>query len=363
LAPLHSRRVYLVAAAFVVVALSARAARAQEDRMRTVVRAATSADRELLSRVQGQTVDVDVELLPVRDPLEASVSAQLRAAAALSRKHSARVVVWFRHLPDGEVVVYVADPGEGTVLIRQVATPVAGGSSVERSAAAEAAALVVRSALKALAAGGRIGVERPEVAAPPEPEEPPEAPTTATKRRSRTAWLTSVGWHSALDGASSFGVTGLTARLGHQRGRVVFALVAAASLPVSIEDDLTSVEIARHVAAASLGVDAWAGERAALTAELSVGVVGFFRSTVALQPEAEPTPSRVTPALLVAPGLRLRVRPLSSVRSVWLELGVAADIVIGRPELGYERDGEFVRRDQLWPVQPRAELALGIRAF
>jgi hypothetical protein len=331
--------------------------------MRTVVRASASADRELFSRVQGQTVDVEVQLLPTRDPLEKTVSAQLRAAAALSREHDARVVIWFRHLPDGAVVVYVADPGEGTVLIRQVATPATGGASVDRSAAAEAAALVVRSALKALAAGGRIGVERAEVAAIPDPEVPPTPPVEVRKESGRSAWLTSVGWHGALDGASAFGAHGLTARVGRQRGKLIVSAMVAASLPAVIEDDLTSVEIARHAAAASLGIEAWSRERVALSAEVCVGAVGFFRSTVALSAEVEPTPSRVTAALLVSPGLRLRVRPLASIRSVWIHLGVAADVVVGRPELGYETDGEFVRRDQLWPVQPRAELGLGLRAF
>ncbi len=332
--------------------------------MRTVVRAAASADRELLSRVQGQTVDVAVELLPESNPLEKTVSAQLRAAVVLSREHDARVVIWFRHLSDGAVVVYVADPGAGTVLIRQVAGPAERGSPVDPSVAAEAAALVVRSALKALAAGGRIGVERAEVAATPDGEAPPRAPVVEVRRASgRTAWLTSVGWHGAFDGASDFGAHGLTARVGRQRGRLIVAAMVAASLPAVIEDDLTSVEIARHAAAASLGVEMWSGERAALSAELSVGAVGFFRSTVALSPEALPTPSRVTAALLIAPGFRLRVRPLSSIQSLWLELGAFADVVIGRPELGYETDAGFASREKLWPVQPRLELGVGLRAF
>lgn len=339
-------------------------ARAESGPMRTVVRAAASADRELLSRVQGQTVDVAVELLPASDPLERTVSAQLRAAVALSRVHDARVVIWFRHLPDGAVVVYVADPGAGTVLIRQVAAPLQSGAAVDPSAAAEAAALVVRSALKALAAGGRIGVERAEVAAVPDAETPPPAAVGEVHGASdRSAWLTSVGWHGAFDGASDFGAHGITARVGWQRGRLILSAMVAASLPAVIEDELTSVEIARHAAAASVGLEMWSGERVALGAELGVGAVGFFRSTVALTTEALPTPSRVTTALLIAPGLRLRVRPLSSIRSLWLHLGAAADVVVGRPELGYETDAGFVRRDQLWPVQPRLELGVGLRAF
>jgi len=272
-------------------------------------------------------------------------------------------VVWFRHLAGGAVVVYVADPAANTVLVRQVSAPSGESPAVERSAAAEAAALVVRSALRALSAGGKIGVETSAVAAHENAVASPDTPLATIGHRDRSSWFTSVGGQVALDGASSHGTYGLAARVGHKRGALRAALLIAASLPTSIDDELSSVEMARHAAALALGVDVWRPGRAVVTVEACVGAVGFFRSTVALQPEVVPTPNRVTTALLVGPGIRVLLRPIEASRRVWVELGLAADLVIGRPELGYEAAGEFVPRDALWPVQPRAELAIGIHAF
>jgi hypothetical protein len=352
----------LLAAALGIV-LCAPAARADPDPMRTVVRVAAPEDEELLSRVQGQTVDVDVELVALRGQrLEPGVAAQIRAAAKLAREHDARVVVWFRHARDREVVVYVAEPGAGTVLVRDIGAPAADSGVVERSAAAEAAALVVRSALRALAAGGRIGVETTEIAAT---ETQPAMPRVRRRARAPAdaVWFTSAGWQGVADGASDFGMHGLAVRIGRKSGSLHSALVLAASLPSTMEDDLTSVELARHVAAVAVGYELLSRERALVTAELGLGVVGFFRSTVALEPGAVPTPNRVTPALLVSPGARLLARPIAASESLWLEVSVGVDAVVGRPELGYESGEAFVRRDRLWPVQPRLGLGIGVYAF
>ena len=110
-------------------------------------------------------------------------------------------------------------------------------------------------------------------------------------------------------------VHGLAVRVGRKSGALRAGLALSASLPASIDDELTSVELARHAAAVSVGYAPWEGPRAAVAAELALGVVGFFRSTVALQPEAVPTPNRVTAALLVSPGVRFLLRPAGSSRS------------------------------------------------
>ncbi|MND00175.1 hypothetical protein D3C83_186960 [compost metagenome] len=44
-----------------------------------------------------------------------------------------------------------------------------------------------------------------------------------------------------------------------------------------------------------------------------------------------------------------------------LEATLAADLVLGAPELVYDLGGEAVVRDRLWPIQPRAGLAIVVR--
>src|SRR5262245_4472960 len=87
--------------------------------LRVLVRVPGDGD-ELLRRVQGQTVDLDVTVVAEPGPLEADAEAQVRAAAALGRERGAQVVVWVRRLPDGAQVVCVADPQAGLLLERTI---------------------------------------------------------------------------------------------------------------------------------------------------------------------------------------------------------------------------------------------------
>lgn len=320
--------------------------------MRVALRVVAGEDEELLSRVKGQTVDLDVTLEVVRAPrLEPTLAKQIEASAALATERDARVVVWFRHTSAGGVVVYVAEPGAATALIREIDPP--------PTAAAEGAALVVRSALRALAAGGRIGVETASLVEPPAPAPDPDitAALPAHAVATRTQWWAGVGWQAVADGESPLGQQGLTVYVGAARGPWRAGISVAASLPASLEDDLTIVDLSRHAAGIVVGYDVMRRDRIELELGIDAGILGHFRSTVAVSPDVAATPSTVTAAGYVGPHVHLRWQITPRREGAWLQLGAGADVVFGAPELGYELDGVFVSRNELWPVQPRFHLA------
>lgn len=412
--------------------LSAAAPARAEAPMRAVVRV-PEAEPALWARVRGQSSDLDVTLTRVRDAGEPALADQLEVAARLARAHQARVVVWFRPLPGRRgVIVYVAEPGADTVFVRRL--PQGKGSVAARSATAEAAALVVRSALRALAAGGRIGVasrqavdeamtetmtetrhsDRHAVRQPPGPSADaadaaddadaaaddddeaddadddddeadadtpqvpvPPAPAAAARAASAAGasapgqpvlWHLAVHWQAAVDGHSSAGHHGVAAHLGVGSRRWHVDAMVATHPAASSSDDLTTIRLTRHRLGLGIG-RTWAlgrghgrdgdqGHGLAITAEVSAGVVVFARATEALSPEVMATaPGRVL-SWAVSPGARLRVPVHRLAPGLFIEVLAAADVLLAVPELGYDRDGQFVARDRLYPVQPRIGLGL-----
>ena len=136
-----------------VVTLAPTAARAGAP-LRVLILGGADAD-DVVARVEGQVADLPVTLARGPALAEASdLAAQLAAARAHARAHAADAVVWFARDDDGWTVS-VADPAGGRLLVRRVD---AAAGALSASAALEAAALVVRTAVRGLAAGGEIGV-------------------------------------------------------------------------------------------------------------------------------------------------------------------------------------------------------------
>lgn len=328
--------------------------------LRAVVRLAGAGagdeDQALLERLQGQTVDLDVELLPVRgQPLEPTLRAQLQAAEELARGHTARAVVWLRTGASGRRIAYVAEPAAARVFARPLRGGV-GSDATGRSAALEEFAVVVRSALRALAQGDSIGIDNAAAEAE-EPPPPPVPPPPPPPPPSQTGLLLGLGWQLALDGASPFGQTGPTLRGGLTRGRFAFALSLAAAIPAPISDPFSTVKLSRHSLALLAGVALLARARWRLELNASLGVALFYRATDSVEPGYTATPSHLTPAFIGGPALDILCRPVSGAR-LWLALELGADALAGAPELGYQVSGAFVSRNQLWPVTPRFALAV-----
>jgi hypothetical protein len=156
---------------------------AAADTLRVLVRVASPADRALVARVRGQLSDVSAELTPVETaPLEATFAEQVQAAHALAGQRGADVVLWFASTSSAGagsasgLLVHVATPRNERILTRRLLDGDAADGGKVPSSLLETAALTVRSAITALAAGGGIGVTTAEALAAQ------QAPPTAAER-------------------------------------------------------------------------------------------------------------------------------------------------------------------------------------
>jgi hypothetical protein len=341
-------------------------------RLSTVIRVQGAADAEILARIQGQTVDLDIDLAVERGrDVEPSLSRQLVTARRLASEREARVVVWFRFVdgPHGpETIVYVAEPAADRVLVRRIAHE-GSDRTLARSAAAEAAALVVRSSLRALAAGVEIGVapsEIPDDVADPKPAlqgSDSEIPASLGVRDrgasggGRLRPFAGIGWQAVVDGSASAGQHGVRGRLGLAIGRYRIALDAGASPAVAYADELTEIRVSRAQGGVAVGALIASGRSARLEAEVAAGAVRFARTTRLLSSEVEATPASDILSPWIAPSLRAAWSPGGG---FWFELTAGADILLRAPEFGYELGGAFVSRNQLWPVEPRVGLGIAL---
>ncbi|MCC6994240.1 MAG: hypothetical protein IT370_06380 [Deltaproteobacteria bacterium] len=328
--------------------------------LRVVVVEAEPRDAEVARRLRGQTSDLDVELVSVRAPAPQGDRADV---ARLAEVEGARVVIWFEHAAD-VIVVHLVDPRTRSELLRDVTS--AGSGAAAESARAEAAALVARGALRALARGGRIGVGSPPGAREPEvppdaPEPPPPEPSPdgpdIEVRGGRPALRVTVGWQLAFDGETPTGQHGLDVRLGLGRGAWHVALGALAGLPGELDDDDVAIEVARHGLLVAGGVER-RGRRLRLGLGAALGVIAFFRSSAALSAEVSATPSQTTPVFFVSPEATASLRLGGG---LWLQLTGAADVLLPRPDFGYQIAGRFASRHRFWPVEPRVGVALTLK--
>lgn len=311
--------------------------------MRTIVRIGGPTGDEIWSRIRGQTIDLDVALVRVADAAEPALSGQLDAATRLARAHRARVVVWLRPLPDQPgLAVHVVEPAADRLFVRRV--PQREPGLAARSATIEAAALVVRSALRALAAGTPIGVSaRTLVAAEERAHAPP------------SRWHLAARWQAALDGARRAGHHGLAARVGFGRGSWQAHATLATHPRVTIADERAALRVARHDATVGMSWG-WRAGGLRIAAALDAGVAVYTRATDPLDDGVAAAAPSLVPALCIRPGARVHLPVLAA--GLFVELEAAADVLLGAPEFVYQRDGLLEPHTRLWPVQPRASLGL-----
>ncbi|AFE04129.1 hypothetical protein COCOR_01528 [Corallococcus coralloides DSM 2259] len=329
---------------------------------RAVARVATSEDRSLLERVRGQSSDLPVILEAEAGPsMDASPGGAWREAERLASRKDARAVLWFTR-DAAQLRVSVAAPRTGHLFVRSARVEGA-PETLTWSVGAEALALAVRSALRAVDAGEPLG----DVVAPPPPPPvvaaPPDLPAAADPGVEAPVTpvdgaFFQVGVHAALDGYHSWGQQGLSVGAGWA-GRVLrLRAQVLAALPVHLRDAYADIRLTQGSALAWADVPfvktgTWEG-----TVGLGAGVAGFWRRTEARAPDVEPTPSRLLAAFVVGPAVRVawRVGP-----ALALEAALSGEVLLGRPRLGYAAEGGFVLREDGASVRPR--LGVGMVIF
>lgn len=326
-------------------------------------------DAELVLRVEGQAADLDATL--ARDPTAMPASplpVQLVTARRVARNHAADVVVWFVR-DDGDIIVHVTDTGGDRVLVRRVG---ASGGAMAESAAIEAAAVIVRTALRGLAAGGEIGVAVAQEL-PPDPILAPREPRAPTASRDEDLGgvrplrpSATIGWSSVLDGESSTGHHGVSARLGVAGGPWRFAVTLTHRPATSLASTMATIDVERQTLGVALGLDVAGGAqlrratRWRVSAEVALAMTRFDRTTTATGATIEPTADRATWTPTATPAVRVSRR---LARGAWLELALGADLVARAPEFGVATPQGFATIGRLWPVEPHAALGVVVDPF
>ncbi|HET9623761.1 MAG TPA: hypothetical protein VFP84_20455 [Kofleriaceae bacterium] len=314
-----------IVAAVLLGALS-RAARA--DPLEVVLRDTPDAALAI-ARLHGQLADLYLEMAVDRAPIEAGLDAQLATAARLAAAHHARAVVWFV-VRGGGVAVAIATPIDHRLFVREI-------PPAEPSSVAEAAAVAVRGALRAIGDGGTIGIEVPAAA----------VPTT-------TGLELAVGWQATLDGGADAGAQALAVRTSAVRGGWAASLAVSLGPALRREADVApglAVELSRSTIA--LGAER---RLAGFALGAAAGVVLYHRTTAATTPDLAATPAVTTARLVVGPEARWAWRPGGG--AIGLEAAAALDVVPGAPEPVVMRGGEIVSLGALRTLQPRFSLKL-----
>jgi hypothetical protein len=326
-----------------VLLMPMKASADDEARLGVVVREGTR-DALIVQRLRGQLADLDgVAIVLERSEVEPTLEGQLAAAGKLSTEHDARVVVWFV-ARGNQLAVAIATPRDQRLFVREI--PASG-----ESAMAEAAAIAVRSAVRAIALGGTIGVE---VKAPPEPEpvvEPAVVPGLST------TIAAALGWQVALDGGAAQGAHALVQRTTLARGPWAASLSLALGVPLEwrAANDV-ALDVSRS--GALLGGERRVGGGVALG--VGAGALLYHRSTSTAPSGLSPTPSNSTLAFAGAVEASWRAEIGSGVGVV---ASVGLDLVVGAPQAAVSRDGTLEALDTIGPAQPRASLALEVGSW
>jgi hypothetical protein len=231
----------------------------------------------------------------------------------------------------------------------------------------------VRTALRALAAGGEIGVEAPAPPPPPPPamlrvEAPPPPPreTLSSVRPLRPFGVLS--WRGVVDGASDLGHHGVTAELGAAGGPWRVAAAGGYYPAVSHRRAEATIEVERMDVGVVLGFDLIGraeqkrseGPDWRVGADIGLGVARYRRTTIATMNPLTATPATTTWGATVTPGLRVARRLFAG---TWIELALGIDLIGNAPEFGVATQDAFTVHTRLWPAEPHAGLWVVVDTF
>jgi hypothetical protein len=315
--------------------------------------------------VHGQTSDLDVVLLEARTgPLERRLRDQLAEADRLVESENARVAFWFLPVPDRDAVDVIVSVREtNRVLIRRVGP---GNDSVRvGSATLEEAALVVRGSLQALIEGAQVGVTREEAVAEHEEQEqeqerveqPPPPPPPMPKTRGHLSPFVGAAVELGIDGKTPLHFAPRL-ELGLVWGQLALNIAGAFGLSRQVRDASVLMSMARHTLWAAVGCRLELGP-AVVTPALGAGATLYRRRTLQTATGVQATPDHITVAPGFGPEVRIELVPGSGWIAVQLTL--AAHVVPGAPDFGYEDGTQFRELRSAWYIQPVGNV--GVRVF
>ncbi len=321
---------------------------AEPTRSQVLVRVANADDEALLERVRGQVSDLDIDLEVVQEQPAADAS-------------GSKVIVWFTR-PDSNadrVVVHAMQSGSDRTLVREIGDGAPTESGALSSGTLEAAALIVREALRELTAR-----EPAASTAQPLPESSVRVVAASmiikTPDRSRISYRGQVDWTEVLDGVAAFRRQGPTFMLGGIYREFELSLFAGSSLPASESDAHGVIRLRRHV----FGVRGGHQWRLTRTFETSLGLRAgaalYARSAEALQTDVTPNGSHLTVSGLIGPELRIGWAPSAGPIEFTLTSGL--DFVLGAPRIGYQVKGQFSPSFEVWRLQPTFGIGVAFRS-
>lgn len=330
----------LLAAAIALSLAASSAARASPLRVLLLV-GGGERERQLAARVEGHTADLEVQITTEESPLLVGSDRPVEAALSAAAARAADLVVWFTPELDG----WVVHAARGDRVFRRRIGPSTGAMS--ESASTEAAALVVRTAVKALTSGEDLPVEDSAPVPPP----------------SWRLWG-GAGWAGILERQGPAGRHGVAGLLGVARGKGRLAAAVTFHPAVVITSANATIRVDRLLAGATAAVDLLgqpgAAARFRLSPELTVAAARYSRTTSAVGSGLAATSPKATWTPVVTPAVGASWRVASG---CWVAATLGAEILGRRPELGVEGGGGFEPMTTLWPVQPRATLSVLIDSF
>ena len=309
-------------------------------------------DAELLLRMQGQTADLPVLLQA--EPAEGSArTSASRLQQAADRAKAGVVMVYREPTPRGGHRLRLLH--RDRVLSRDLGDrPSLDTAPLHASAALEGAAVMVRSAVKALLSGELLGDSIDAVLVGSEGDAGSPARLAPAGLRGFFALL---AWQVRVDGHSPHAAHDLGVSAGWTAERWLLRATVSLGIPALLQDDRSTLALSRHQLGLGLAWVPWSNARLRLQIGLVASLCAFLRSTQDVDPLYDATPPRLLPALCITPQLGLWLRPAARL-PLFAELALGADVLWGQPRLGYADGATFVERGTLWPVQPALSLAV-----
>jgi len=323
-------------------ATCATAARSNGEQHRALIWIRTKSDPALVERVLGQVSDLDIALL---------VKHTTEAEPPIPTDSGVFAVVWFSR-PDlalDRIVVHVSETsdGAGRQLVRTVGSGSPTSNQQLESATLEAAALVVRAALR------ELGSEQPQSLHPGEAQEPeeetePTPPSTAAD--GAPGLLVDAGWSAVFDGLGSGFSTAPRLHLGAHFGSFNVSALGTTGLPTLVDDEYGTMTHRRHSLGARVGYEFWISESLSLDLAFVVGAALHDRRVMQINADVQAVKDRTSASLLLGPELRLGWRFGKSP----FDIGACAALyaVPQAPRVGYEIDGTFAATSEIRKLQP-----------